>query len=429
MYVRQIPNNLLSLRIGHGTSTLFPNKGLEQNGPLEVRNPNIFLKVIYNAKDKTLVDNLLKNVNKEIRDVFQINIYNEIKEIKRDIIEETKDSIREDIKYPEDKRPIYLIITKKEPKDDPKAIYYRIKKELLMNNILSQVITIDTLTDPRKISESITFRNIALGIFVKAGNIPWYLQMPIILSETGEEALIIGIGITSFRQNIFSNEIHRYVGYFSFFNSRGIWKTLTPLFSSLNEIQEKIQQFLIEGINQTISNKVNELDIIIHYTGKDVKKDEEKIIHDALTQYSKDKGIRINYTMVRLIKSPVYRLFSNYEDGYAYMGTYIDFENGLILINTTGLLGKNATPMGVNTPILASIRKTNLEINSNIVHNIVYSIVGLARMNWRGVNPFNFEPATTKYAREIAYTLAHFDETIYRKEHVLRFLQNKLWFI
>ena len=68
-------------------------------------------------------------------------------------------------------------------------------------------------------------------------------------------------------------------------------------------------------------------------------------------------------------------------------------------------------------------------MNPQLVHNIVYSVLGLARMNWRGVNAFNFEPATTKYAREIAYTLAYLGEKIYHNESALRFLQNKMWFI
>lgn len=345
-----------------------------------------------------------------------------------DIVEEIENFARSDVKKPEAQRPIYLIITEKESKDDPNASYYRIKRKLLLDRILSQVVTTDTLNDSRKMSK-ITFRNIALGIFVKADNVPWYLQRPVMLDEEGEETLIVGIGITSLRKSVFSKEAHRYVGYFSFYNSRGVWKRLSPLFSSLEEIEQKIQQSLTDGIDQTISKEVNKLDVIIHYTGKDIKKSEEETILDTLTQYADSTGIKINYAIVRLIKSPVYRLFSSHGCGYAPMGTYLDFENNLVLINTTGLLGRSATPMGVNTPILASIRKTSLEMNPQLVHNIVYSVLGLARMNWRGVNAFNFEPATTKYAREIAYTLAYLGEKIYHNESALRFLQNKMWFI
>jgi hypothetical protein len=429
MYVRKIPTNLLLLRVGMGATTFFPSRGIEDAGPLEVRNPHISLRVICNAKNKEKVASLLGKVKEELCGVFEIKIEEETEEIVgEDIVKEIKDLVRKDTKQPEAQRPIYLVITEKEPKDNPGATYYRIKKELLSNNILSQVVTTDTLNDPRKMSK-ITFRNIALGIFVKADNTPWYLQMPVTLSERSKETLIVGVGITSLRKSIFSKETHRYVGYFSFYNSRGVWKRLSPLFSSLEEIQKRIRQSLIEGIDQTVSKEVNELDVIIHYAGKDIKKDEEEIIHNTLVQHAEDTGIKVNYAMVRLIKSPVYRLFSNHEYGYAPMGTYVDFENNLVLINTTGLLGRNATPMGVNTPILASIRKTNLEVNPNLVHNVVYSILGLARMNWRGVSAFNFEPATTKYAREIAYTMAHLGEKIYQNETTLRFLQNKMWFI
>uniref|UniRef100_A0A7C2P1T7 Protein argonaute n=1 Tax=candidate division WOR-3 bacterium TaxID=2052148 RepID=A0A7C2P1T7_UNCW3 len=430
MYVRKIPTNLLLLRVGMGATTFFPSKGIESAGPLEVLNTNISLKVICDVKNKDKVASLLGKIRKELCDVFKIKIEEETEEIvEGSMIEKIKDLAHKDTRQPEAKRPIYLVITEKEPKDDPGATYYKIKEELLSNNILSQVVTTDTLDDPRKMSEMTTFRNIALGIFVKADNTPWYLQMPVTLSGRSEETLIVGVGITSLRKSIFSKETHRYVGYFSFYNSRGVWKRLTPLFSSIEEIQKKIQRSLSEGIERTVSKEVSELDVIIHYAGKEVKKDEEEIIHDTLVQHAEGKGIKVNYAIVRLIKSPVYRLFSNHEYGYAPMGAYVDFENNLVLINTTGLLGRNTTPMGVNTPILASIRKTNLEVNPNLVHNVVYSIIGLARMNWRGVSAFNFEPATTKYAREIAYTMAHLGEKIYQNESTLRFLQDKMWFI
>jgi len=429
MYVRKIPTNLLWLRVGMGATTLFPSKGIESAGPLEVRNNHISLRVIYDAKNKKKVACLLEKVKGELSNVFRMKIDEVIEEtVEGDIVEEIENFARSDVKKPEAQRPIYLIITEKESKDDPGASYYRIKRKLLLDRILSQVVTTDTLNDPRKMSK-ITFRNIALGIFVKADNVPWYLQRPVILDEEGEETLIVGIGITSLRKSVFSRETHRYVGYFSFYNSRGVWKRLSPLFSSLEEIEQKIQQSLTDGIDQTISKEVNKLAVIIHYTGKDIKKSEEETIHNTLTQYANSTGIKIDYVIVRLIKSPVYRLFSSHGYGYAPMGTYVDFENNLVLINTTGLLGRSATPMGVNTPILASIRKTSLEMNPQLVHNIVYSVLGLARMNWRGVNAFNFEPATTKYAREIAYTLAHLGEKIYHNESALRFLQNKMWFI
>jgi len=429
MYIRKIPTNLLSLRVGMGKTTLFPSKGLEDAGPLEIRNPRISLKVVFDTKYEEKVSSLIGKVKEELCDVFKIKIEEETEEkVEGEISEEIKKLARKDIKQPESKRPIYLVITEKEPKDDPLATYYKIKKELLLNNILSQIVTTDTLNDPRKMCK-ITFRNIALGIFVKSDNTPWHLQMPVILSDRSEETLIVGVGITSIRKSVFSKEIHRYVGYFSFHGSKGLWKRLSPLFSPLEEIQEKIRQSLVEGINQTVSKEVNELDIIIHYSGKEIRKEEEETIHNALVQYAKETGIKVNYALLRLIKSPVYRLFSNHECGYAPMGTYVDFENNLILINTTGLLGRSATPMGVNIPILASIRKTNLEVNPNFVHNVVYSVLGLVRMNWRGVSAFNFEPATTKYAREIAYTMANLGEEIYQNKDALRFLSNKMWFI
>jgi hypothetical protein len=430
MYEREIPRNLLSLRVGMDATTLFPSKGIEESGPLEVRNPSIRLRTVYSDKDQSQVQTLVQKIKSELRDVFRINIEEEIdSRVTGNILTEIGDLAREDAKRPQDHRPIYLVVTEKGSKDNPSAPYYKIKSELLSNNILSQFVTTDTLNNQRRISSNTTFRNIALGIFVKADNIPWHLQMPITLNEQSEESLIIGIGITSVRHDIFSKETDRYVGYISFYNSRGVWKMMFPILSPVDKIQEKIQQSLQEGINYTISKEVNKLDVIIHYAGKDIQMEEEKAITETLTRYEKDTGFKINYAIVRLIKSAAYRLFSNRDNGYAPMGTYVNFENGLLLINTTGILGKNATPMGVNVPILASIKKTNLQSTPDLMHNIVYSVVGLARINWRGVNAFNFEPATTKYAREIAYIMAHLDQKIFKNQISLAFLQSKLWFI
>ena len=431
MYLRKLPINLLWLRVGRGLTTLFPSVGIENAGPLLVRNRQIPLKIIYNINiiNEDKVENLLKEVQRELIYNFRVTpIDISWERVDGNITEEIESIACEDSRKPGYRRPFYVIITKKGAKDDPGSAYYRIKKVLISHNILSQIVTTETLTDPRKMSK-ITFRNIALGIFVKIDNIPWYLQKPITLEEESKETIIIGVGITSLKRDVFSREAYRYVGYFSFYNSLGVWKRLRPLFSSLDEIEERIRQSLIDGINQTVSEQVDKLDVIIHYSGKDVRKSEEEIILNTLAEYAMETGIEVNYAIVRLIKSPVYRLFSTHNYGYAPMGTYVDFENNLVLINTTGLLGRRATPIGVNTPILASIRDTNLDVNPQFVHKIVYSVVGLSRMNWRGVNAFNFEPATTKYAREIAYILARLGNEIYQKQEVLRFIQDKMWFI
>lgn len=430
MYIRKLPTSWLTLKVGMGMTSLFPSIGLREAGLLEIRNKNIFLRVIYRRAVEKEVKTLLKKVKMELENNFRIeNCEADENPVDGDLFEKIGDFAYEDSKKHETERPMYLVVTEKGSKDDPGAPYYRIKSCLISKRILSQVVTMETLKDSKKMMEPLTFRNIALGILVKANNIPWYLQRPVTLENDSEETLIIGVGITSIRKNLFSKEAYRYVGYFSFYNSRGIWKRLNPLFSSLDEISYRIKQTLSDGVEETISKGVNRLDVIIHYAGKEIKRQEEEVIRETLNQYAEKTGIKINHAIVRLIKSPVYRLFSNHKYGYAPMGTYVDFENRLVLIGTTGLLGRKATPIGVNTPILASVRDTNIEVNPQLIYNIVHSIVGLARMNWRGANAFNFEPATTKYAREIAYVLARLGESVYKDSETLKFIQNKMWFI
>lgn len=74
MYVRKIPSNLLWLRVGMGATTLFPSKGIESAGPLEIQNDHISLRVIYDAKNKKEAACLLENVKAELSNVFRMKI-------------------------------------------------------------------------------------------------------------------------------------------------------------------------------------------------------------------------------------------------------------------------------------------------------------------------------------------------------------------
>ena len=430
MYLRKISLGTISLRFGGGYTAIFPSVGLEK-GPLELRNRKLNLKIIYSEKDENKINELVGRVCDELKETFRLELESQtVKKISQsNLIEELDKESTIDEKTPINERPVYLVIAEKGLKYDINAPYYKIKRLLLSKRILSQIVTRETLHDPRKMGELTTFRNSALSIFVKLGNIPWHLSRPIMLDYDSDETLIIGVGLTSIPEGLFSKVIRRYIGYFSFYNSRGVWGKLYPLFSTQDELTQKINQQLTHGIDEAITAGVNKIDIIIHYTGKELKIKEEQAIEKTLKKYSADKKIQINYAVVRLIKNSIYRMVVDNQNGYVPVGVYLDFENGLLLVNTTGLLGRKATPLGVNTPILASLRLTNMPITTEFKHNVAYSIIGLARMNWRGVSAFNFEPASTKYAREIAYTLARLGEDVYQEETIRRFIEEKMWFI
>jgi hypothetical protein len=398
-------------------------------------------KIFYHRKDsrvistfedklKVVLSNYPFNMKINEGNIKKFEIDNNFDDLKSRLDKESKNDQAMPVK------PFYIIVTKKGSKTDPESPYYILKSMLLDREIQSQFVTSDTLYDYRKFTK-FTICNVSLGIAVKMGLRPWISNAKIQLNDESKETIIIGIGITKIFKSRFDRIPTNYVGYISFYNSLGLFVHLKPLYSTIQDLKMKLAKIIKDGISKAAINaKLDVLDVIIHYSGKELSNVEEEMIIKGIREARDESNIsKVNLAVLRLIKDSSYRMFSPSMGGYVNVGTYLNLENSLAVISVTGSIGEFFQG-GVPRPILMSVKvlkkfKTNseepIEINDQIIHRLVHSIVAMTRMNWRTFSAFNFEPATTKYAREMAYLFFKLKPEVSEKQRDI--LENTLWFI
>lgn len=428
-----------ALKFSNGSSR-FASSGLRTLGPYEQTRRTILLRMIipdgYSSESE---NNLMNGISESLKNIFgaSFNFLETERYKKGDVVSVIEKITTSDGSRPE--KPIYVVslIGKKDP-DNINSEYYLIKSILLSKGFQSQIIMDITLKNQEDTSMfQYTIQNLSLGIFVKCGGRPWYLNNPIQLSEC-PQTLIIGTGVTELRSTNSTQSNSRYVGYFTFSGGSGQWISLEPLYSTYDSFADSFQLALRKGLDTAVETVPRCLTIFIHYSGKKIRNTEIEMIKEVIKKFSINKGIkRTNIVILELMLDSKYRLITGLNGGYCDIGTYLDFRNGLVLIYTTGFFGNRSMSVGVNSPILVNLKKLvilegeNNEVNvtdyKKYLPDIVYSIVGLARLNWKTMYHLSKEPATVKYAKDMVYTMAHLAK--FGDVNNMEGLKEDLWFI
>jgi len=453
MYVGLLEERL-GLLFGRNNPSLYPITGLKEHGPY--RPPEnaskIILRPVYPKKYKSDTNVLLTYLTKGFPQGGVFEGFHQIYKIGLDIQEpielniNPKDLLTLDIKnyanflnisLTEDQKRkdpvIYLIVLPQTPKWEKESPYYKLKYYLLKHNIVSQMINQETIQ--QKNLQWVLF-NIANSIFTKAGGIPWILSCPISLTGHTDTTIILGVGVTSVYYDQGGAMQRRYIGYVTIYGANGVWYGFLAQAYPYNRentenIKSKLSNLLISAVDEVLKvTDIDNLDILIHYSGKELSlKEEEEVISGSIRNLEAAKGIKISFAITRIIKNCIYRVVCNTKDGYTHAGSYIKFGNNLSLLVTSGKYNKKI-PMGLPRPMLVSIRRTNVNLDPSIEDNIIYSVFGLSRLNWRSVLPIAREPVTIKYAREISYILGSI-EKIGILQHITSHenFKRKMWFI
>lgn len=270
--------------------------------------------------------------------------------------------------------------------------------------------------------------NMANAIFAKAGGEPWRLWNKVpSFSGSGERVIIIGTGLSNVPKEPGHVEYNRYAGFVVLYSDEGQLlsiKTFVTEYSRESALKE-LKRVIIESLNKFSVGK--EVDIIIHYSGKNIGGLEEKEIAETLKEIERARDIRVKYIVLRIITNPLYRVFSLSENGYPPIGLYIQIGEKLILTYTLGSFS-GMVPLGVPTPLLLSLRLSNIPLEKVDREALVASICEFARLNWRGVSVFNREPVTIKYSRLLAYLAASIKEEM-RDLDLESLPSDRAWFL
>ncbi|MEM2292432.1 MAG: hypothetical protein QXG39_07110 [Candidatus Aenigmatarchaeota archaeon] len=271
-----------------------------------------------------------------------------------------------------------------------------IKTLAIRRGIVTQILTEKTLAS-QYVCENMW--NLSLGLYVKAGGVPWMLK------EFTDTKSFIGIayGIRKYQgeQTVLSglaeifNEFGEHVSMISV-TSEALGKDFTlETDGSYHLSREKIT-ILIERLIKEYQEKTGGLPekVVVHKTTF-FNTSEKEGIKDALSKFG------IVYDLVNIVENPSLRLFTN-ENIPPSRGTFYRIDESTGLIYTTGYVKSFGTYPGVGIPKPLEFHRDGGETS---IEKLGKEIFALTKMDWNNANLMLREPVTIKYASNIVEIL------------------------
>jgi hypothetical protein len=416
--------NCNKLIFGNNSENNVPNDGLKANGPFK---KSTFSKVqffyIYHEDDlsKTkIIDTYLKTglgwfkgvekyINLPISTVHGGSIafkdkQNPLSEIKSQLSKKEFDS---DIKY----IAIYLTpFSKNDESPENRELYYKIKEQLLIREITSQVIDANKIWEGNE-NYAYNLPNIAVALLAKLDGIPWKLNIP------SKNELIVGIG--AFKDT--TNDIQYIGSAFSFDNTGGFKNFEYFTKSETRELAGSIINAIREyaSINKEIER------LIIHFY-KAMSEKEIKPIQEALDRLKLDIPIFI-VTINKTVSQDIVAFDEENKELMPLSGTYVNIGNKKYLLynNSYHKADFDVSKEGYPFPIKLQIDctdKTRL-VNTKEIKELIEQVYQFSRMYWKSIKQQNL-PVTIKYPEMVAQIAPHFEGN-----EIPSFGKDNLWFL
>lgn len=230
--------------------------------------------------------------------------------------------------------------------------------------------------------------NLSLGLYVKAGGVPWKL-------ESGEEnTCFIGIAFGIKGRSRGQDILVGLAEIFDVFGESVTIKVVEEDFKSevgyhlSRESAERLIRTAIKGYESEKQEKPKR--VIIHKTTP-FNEDERQGVEDALQN--------IPYDLVHIQLSTSLRLIP--DRGFPpNRGTFWDLKTreGKGILYTTGYIGDFETYPGAAT---ASPVEINRNYGETELKKLAEQVLGLTKMNWNTTALMNKEPVTIEYARKV----------------------------
>ena len=384
-------------------------------------------------------------------DAVKVLTYRDIENIINEVEKEEKSSSGREV--------LPIVIIPKDSKLNPFSPYYRIKAELLSHKHVSQIVNVETISNPNTLRNSLL--SIYVQLFVKAGGVP-YLVYNSSLSDANEYNIIIGYSLS--RDPIRHKNA---VGSIIVYNHVGRWLVSEFVFDELpfnnrdklNDYKQSLENALERAykvaVDKNVIKSVQKVNVIVHYRGKELSTKEEQVILETINKF---REVNPSVYVLKIQQSDMILSATSKDypdpDMYPPTGYYTKLLPDTFILQTVGKhielgtqkdskLKGNIVSGGTAKPILVSIKRfgdnENLELDSakreRLSIRLLSTVFALARINYVSVYQHLIsEPVTTRYARELAYIISRLGSKEVDGEIALRVLndkdlKNKMWFI
>lgn len=287
--LNRIPVEAANLLFGEGVTDKNPYDGLKEGGPYQP--PPVFhieLFIIVSEKHKKHAGNkLYKMLDKGmghfpgLNSFARIPVHHSEHHMTFSDMDNPLPEIRQKLQQMQWKKNVHYGAIYISPihKDDPdpkkQRVYYRLKEELLKYDITSQVIDVDSVSDP---SFAYYLPNISLALIAKLGGTPWTLE------RKQKNELVIGVGAYSPRR-----KQKKYLGSAFCFSNNGDFRgfdsfTADDHLMLAGSFQKAIKQFKEE--NEGVER------LVIHFY-KRMNREESRMIKRSLKELGLDIPIVI----------------------------------------------------------------------------------------------------------------------------------------
>jgi hypothetical protein len=271
-----------------------------------------------------------------------------------------------------------------------------LKALAIRREIVTQVLTEKTLTSTYECENR---WNLSLGLYVKAGGVPWMLKeftntKSFIGIAYGIRKLESGQSVLSGLAEIF-DEFGEHVSMVSI-TSEAFGKDFTLETDGSYHLSEEKITSLIEKLIQEYKRRIGNLPekVVLHKTTF-FNASEKRGVGSVLAK------LGIIYDLVNIIENPSLRMFTS-DKMAPSRGTFQKINETTGLIYTTGYVKSLETYPGIGIP---KPLEFHIDEGKTKLEKLGKEILALTKMDWNNTNLMLREPVTTKYASNIVEIL------------------------
>lgn len=374
--------------------------GVMKNGPFEPIKDEPMYFYVFKSEFRDQAADLLKALNGLMYNTFTgVQKFN----LKKQTKDNTESIKIEDYSIEEIKKIIAKI--KRSPSLNPIIIsvfpanegrfYYELKNTCLKENIPSQSVHVETISNTNKLKWSVG--SIALQIFTKLSGVPW------IVEPSHDNCLIVGMG-QSHKYDKTNKQFERYFSYSVLIDSSGKFKEIRQM------SDETDKTTFLSGVANSISKLIEEngkyTKIVFHIPQK-ITKDEIEKIESTLSNINS----KIELSIIKINDNPKFTGFNKDENTLIpYESSFLKLSKKDYLLWTEGLNHHNKRAVKrYGNPLLITFYYSNQQ--ALFINNRKYlqDILNLSGANYRGFNAKAL-PVSVYYPKLIAEFSKHFKE-------------------
>jgi len=289
-------------------------------------------------------------------------------------------------------------------------LYYPLKAKFAHHGRVSQVIS--------QINFDIYAAwNLAENLFAKLGFTPWGISES---PDMPNADIVLGLAFSSLKKE---GRLQRNIGYVNVFDKSGVWKFVksSPDYFDFEKRSKLIPQMIRNAIRGYSGGGSNPQIIDIHYT-KTFSREERKRIYESIVN---ELSFKPQVNFISIDKSHSLWIFdkSNANMNFARGGVLKLNEREFII----SVAGENKPNALASRLLKVQVWREPFSPVPVELRPIAYRILAMSKLNWRSAVRETTEPATLKFAGQIAKLTNQFSLTEWKDVNNL--LSDVPWFI